>query len=238
MNKIHTFTEEQALEESTNSPNARPKTATKTTTAERDAASPSPALAAAEPPGSPTTNFLNELLSEVQTIDASSKASVLARRPSALEYHDEPQRETLAESMSSSSAKALRRSTSSSSTTAMPTTSTTTTAQVLTVQARAVRIEFDSTWGDREHVGLAGVEVLGIDGRPMSLQQRWLAFDASSDMFGSGGSGERRVDNVLNRVNNTANDSFMWLAPLPYEKQKKQYLEINFPSERTIVGLR
>ena len=192
-------------------------------------------------------DFLRDVLNEVEAIDrVAHDNEIRSRRPSVAmgitsEVNEDNQLITAKESDGityhqypdsglSENSQTIAKSMSS-------TTITTTTSQILTIQAKTIRIEVDSTWGDNDYVGLSGIEILGIDGKAIAISPKYLSCDTSSDVFG-GGNGDRKIDNVVNGINNTANDSFMWLAAMPYEKSKKQYLQISFPADKIIVGLR
>ena len=196
------------------------------------------------PATSPTSSFLNEILSEVENIDKFTKNLVsnptnrvdVREGDSFRDFHDGEgyDRYNPKNVPSIGENDIIYFKHAIDKTAEMPKSIPTT---VMSVISRSVRIEFDSTWGDRDHVGLCGLEVIGIDGKPIPVYARNLSFESSSDIFGTSGIGDRKVDNILNGINNTANNEFMWLASFPFEK-KKQFLEIKFPTEKIIIGLR
>jgi hypothetical protein len=229
------------------SPNARPKTAIKSS------ATGISSIEDESERQSPTSSFLNEVLNEVDNIEkianktmANPSTRVDVRDGDSFnEFDGSFQDNNMDPIYLSNNKPSMTGSTKqddiiyfkSSSTAVLPTAGNLSSTNVLSITARSIRVEFDNTWGDRDYVGLSGIEVIGIDGKPIPIVAKFLSFDASSDMFGASGNGSRKVDNVVSGINNTANDGFMWLAPLPFEK-KKQFLEIKFPSEIIIIGLR
>ncbi len=237
------YADDDALEESMSSPNARPKTAIKHSAATEqptDSSSTKSVLTESRAI-SPTSSFLNEILSEVENIDkfTNNLVSNPSNRVDVREgdsFRDfeasDGYNPKNAPSIGENDIVYFKHPIDKTAETpkSIPT-------NVLSVVSRSVRIEFDSTWGDRDHVGLCGLEVIGIDGKPIPIYARNLSFDSSSDIFGTSGVGDRKVDNILNGINNTANNEFMWLASLPFDK-KKQFLEIKFPTEKIIIGLR
>jgi hypothetical protein len=227
--------DDNVLEQSMNSPNARPKTATNVVLKDPELVNVS--TVSRKSSSSPTTDFLNEVLNEVESIDRMAIAPQPSRRPSIgdVAIFDNCTQQ-LADTQDQDAI--VYQKLESNSNEPRPAFNVLQAAQVLSVKTKCIRIEFDSTWGDHDHVGLSGIEVLGIDGKAITLTAKQLSFDSSSDLFGTASSGDRRIDNVINGLNNTANDGFMWLAQMPFQKNMKQFLEIKLFSETVVVGFR
>lgn len=254
--------DDTALDESMSSPNARPKTAINNSVATEQTSSKGTfAVEESTRSESPTSSFLNEVLNEVENIDKFVNQTVtnpknrtnVREGDSFNDFQDFSQRNNVNDLGGFSSSKVsadsvnggtkqddivyFKSASSAALTNTVESSTVLSAATVLSITARSIRIEFDNSWGDRDYVGMSGIEVLGIDGKTIPIVGRYLSFDASSVMFGTSGSGDRKVDNVVNGINNTANDAFMWLAPVPFDK-KKQFLEISFPTDKVIIGLK
>lgn len=111
------------------------------------------------------------------------------------------------------------------------------TGTVVGVMCRVVRIYLDTTWGDASYVGLAGLEVLvGQRCVPTKLAVQQLSAKPK-DLSEIGCFDDpRKLCNLLNGLNDTADDTHMWLVP--YTKGSDHYVEINLQREFEVVGLR
>jgi len=105
------------------------------------------------------------------------------------------------------------------------------------VKCRKLRLDIESTWGDLSYVGICGIEVL------MSPNNRVLALDSTQidanprDLSEVGCFDDPRVlQNLFNGINNTARDSYMWM--IPFTKNAKHFIEIDFRTELAVSGLR
>lgn len=105
------------------------------------------------------------------------------------------------------------------------------------VKCRKLRLDIESTWGDLSYVGICGVEVL------MSPNNSVLALDSAQidanprDLSEVGCFDDPRVlRNLLSGINDTARDSYMWM--IPFTKNAKHFIEIDFRTERAVSGLR
>lgn len=231
------------------SPNARPKTAAGPATMSADAAANMElekedleTSLASSIIGSPGANFLNEVLQEVENIGLSSqrsqsqllKSEISTRsmaasksnaslgvidRPSSIEL-EMPKAEITYKSTSNTSAPAAAASTH----------------MILSATVQYLRFDLESSWGDRDYIGLNGIEVIGMDGKAIPIQARHISVDNSNEMFGNNGS-DRKPENLISGINNTANDSFMWLTPIEGDPSK-QRIEINLQYPRNIIGFR
>jgi hypothetical protein len=111
--------------------------------------------------------------------------------------------------------------------------------------ARYVKLEFENTWGDGDYLGLNGVEILGADAKPLSINPKSILTDAESDLL-SFNVNERTVDNLVNGVNNTGNKQFMWLVTNEDSKsssssssrKKKHFVEFDMKKMESLAGLR
>jgi hypothetical protein len=109
------------------------------------------------------------------------------------------------------------------------------------ITARYVKIEFESTWGDRDYLGMTGIHILNPQGNHIKVGNKSVTTDQNSSLLSF--SDDRSVSNLNNNVNNTANDAFMWL--IPYEpsassskKLSPYYVEFDLQSSQSISGLR
>jgi len=105
------------------------------------------------------------------------------------------------------------------------------------VKCRNLRLDIESTWGDLSYVGICGVEVL------LSPDHRVLALDSAQldanprDLSEVGCFDDPRVlQNLLNGINDTARDSYMWM--IPFTKHAKHFIDIDFRAELAVSGLR
>ena len=110
-------------------------------------------------------------------------------------------------------------------------------AAICYVKCRKLRLDIESTWGDLSYVGICGVEVL------MSPNNRVLALDSAQidanprDLSEVGCFDDPRVlQNLLSGINDTARDSYMWM--IPFTKNAKHFIEIDFRTELAVSGLR
>jgi hypothetical protein len=111
--------------------------------------------------------------------------------------------------------------------------------------ARYIKLEFENTWGDGDYLGLNGVEILGADAKPLSINPKSILTDAESDLL-SFNVNERTVENLVNGLNNTANKQFMWLVTNEDSKsssssssrKKKHFVEFDMKKMESLAGLR
>ena len=111
------------------------------------------------------------------------------------------------------------------------------TTMMVCADCSTIRVEIESTWGDVSYVGLCGLQVLaGPNCTPVETVASQL--DARPrDLTSVGCFDDPRVlENLVNGVNNTANDEYMWL--IPFTSGSEHFIEIRFTKVQPVVGLR
>ena len=101
-----------------------------------------------------------------------------------------------------------------------------------------LRLEFWESWGDRHFVGLTGLAVLDAKGQAVALRRPDLQAEPQdlNDLPGCSGD-DRTLDKLVDGTNVTADDSHMWLAPIP-NNGKPNTLTIALRDISEISGLR
>jgi hypothetical protein len=113
---------------------------------------------------------------------------------------------------------------------------------VVGATCRVLRINIESTWGDATYAGLSGLQVLvGAAMQPLKIGASHLSAQPK-DLSEIGCYDDPRVlSNLLNGVNDTADDTKMWL--IPYTKGSQHYIDIDVfraagNKELEVTGLR
>lgn len=96
---------------------------------------------------------------------------------------------------------------------------------------KRIEIQFHSTWGDEDHIGLTGVEVLGEDNEPIYVSESMINItnDCSCQIPSDIGS-------IVNGINVTTMSTNMCL--LPFCENCSVSLKIQFNQARQINGIR
>ena len=102
------------------------------------------------------------------------------------------------------------------------------------IRCQSLRIEIDSTWGDKEFVGLCGVNVLGENGNIVNINCASIKAEPYSLEELGYIDDPRTPDRLVNRVNDVSDDSNMWL--IPYTRGGKHFVEFPFSSQN-ILGV-
>jgi hypothetical protein len=114
------------------------------------------------------------------------------------------------------------------------------TRMLATASCRTVRIEIESTWGDPGYVGLCGLEVLHVVGselRAADIDPN-KDLDASPRDLSSVGffDDPRRLENLVNGVNDLAQDDHMWL--IPFTKNALHHIQVDLRRSLEVAGIR
>ena len=105
------------------------------------------------------------------------------------------------------------------------------------VTCRTISIIIESTWGDKDYVGLSGVEIL-LDNtcQPASIDHTKIHAEPR-DLSAIGHYDDRRVvENLFNGYNDTSDDRHMWL--IPFTPGAEHVLRYDFGQPVQIAGLR
>ncbi|XP_034942334.1 protein KIAA0556-like [Chelonus insularis] len=94
-------------------------------------------------------------------------------------------------------------------------------------------IDILSTWGDKEFVGLNGIEIFSSTGEPPSISTISYTSNSSKGNFLSS-SRNYSINNLINGVYRTKNDSDMWLVP--FVNGNHHYISMVF-SKNIYIGL-
>lgn len=98
-----------------------------------------------------------------------------------------------------------------------------------------LRIEIQSTWGDRHYVGLNGIELFSADGQPIQIAKIW-ADPPDINILPAYGKDPRVVANLLDGVNRTQDDMHLWLAP--FTPGKSHYIFLDFAKPCAVAMIR
>ena len=102
---------------------------------------------------------------------------------------------------------------------------------------RVLTLTFLATWGDEDYLGLSGVEVIGVEGLPLTITGEMLsARPASLNELEHCEGDYRTVDKLVDGVNITTDDRHMWL--IPFESGRSHTLTITFPDLTQLIGLK
>ncbi len=105
------------------------------------------------------------------------------------------------------------------------------------ISCRVLRVSIESTWGDPSYVGLCGVELLvGPAHTPLKVTAQQLTAKPK-DLSDVGCFDDPRVlTNLINGLNNTADDTKMWL--IPFTKGAEHYLQVDLGRPQEVSGIR
>ena len=112
-----------------------------------------------------------------------------------------------------------------------------TTRTMVSAFCRVLRLSLLSTWGDASYVGLCGLEVLvGPNFAPAKIGAHQLRAQPK-DLSEIGCYDDPRVlGNLVNGVNNTADDTVMWI--IPFTQGSEHFLEVDLLELCDVVGIR
>ena len=105
------------------------------------------------------------------------------------------------------------------------------------ITCRTVSIIIESTWGDKDYVGLSGVEfLLGNSCQPAIVDHTKIHAEPR-DLSAIGHYDDRRVvENLFNGYNDTSDDRHMWL--IPFTPGAEHVLKYDFGQSVQLAGLR
>lgn len=108
---------------------------------------------------------------------------------------------------------------------------------MVSASCKILRLDLQSTWGDASYIGLCGLEVLvGSDFAPARIGIHQLRAQPK-DLTEIGCYDDPRVlSNLLNGVNNTADDTAMWI--IPFTSGSEHFIEIDLLKVTDVVGIR
>lgn len=111
------------------------------------------------------------------------------------------------------------------------------TRNMVSAPCKVLRLDLESTWGDASYVGLSGLEVLvGPSFAPLRIGAHQLRAHPK-DLSDIGCYDDPRVlANLVNGINNTADDTLMWI--IPFTKGSEHYIEIDLLKVCDVVGIR
>lgn len=99
-----------------------------------------------------------------------------------------------------------------------------------------VELLIRSTWGDLDYVGLTGIQVIGPSGDVVPLRADQVS-TTPKDLSAIGVRNDPRVSsNLVDNVNDTTDDTHMWLAPFNRGEDHIVRIRLNKPTE--VAGLR
>eukprot|EP00347_Sterkiella_histriomuscorum_P022411 403338590 len=78
------------------------------------------------------------------------------------------------------------------------------------------KLEFNilQTWGDMNYVGLAGIEIFNIEGRPLKIQPHQIsAYPPDINILQGYGGDPRTIDKLVDEHHLTTDDCHVWLTP-------------------------
>ncbi|XP_067329136.1 katanin-interacting protein-like isoform X2 [Anolis sagrei] len=97
-----------------------------------------------------------------------------------------------------------------------------------------LKIEIQSTWGDRHYVGLNGIELFSSKGEPIPVA-RIAADPPDINILPAYGRDPRVVGNLLDGVNRTQDDMHLWLAPFTSGRPHCIFLDFSKPCEVAMI---
>ncbi|XP_015265376.1 PREDICTED: uncharacterized protein KIAA0556 homolog [Gekko japonicus] len=100
---------------------------------------------------------------------------------------------------------------------------------------RCLRIDIQSTWGDRHYVGLNGIELFSSEGQPIQVA-RIRADPPDINVLPAYGQDPRVAANLLDGVNRTQDDMHLWLAP--FTPGKSHHLCLDFVEPCAVAMIR
>ena len=103
------------------------------------------------------------------------------------------------------------------------------------IVGKVIRIEILQTWGDAFYAGLTGISVEGNAGEIKLKPTNIKAQPESINCIQGYSSDPRTPDKLINGVNQTTNDTNMWL--IPFSKHIEAYLQITLPERQEILSL-
>ena len=104
------------------------------------------------------------------------------------------------------------------------------------IVGKVIRVEILQTWGDAFYAGLTGISVEGSTGEIKLKASDLKAQPESINCIQGYSSDPRTPDKLLNGLNQTTDDTNMWL--IPFSKRIEAYLQITLPERQEISLLR
>lgn len=99
-----------------------------------------------------------------------------------------------------------------------------------------VELLIHSTWGDVDYVGLTGIQVVGATGDVIPLRADQIT-TTPRDLSAIGVRNDPRVSaNLADNINDTTDDTHMWLAPFNQGEDHVVRIRLSKPTE--VAGLR
>ncbi|XP_048349805.1 katanin-interacting protein isoform X2 [Sphaerodactylus townsendi] len=98
-----------------------------------------------------------------------------------------------------------------------------------------LRLNIQSTWGDRHYVGLNGIELFSSEGDPIQIT-KIRADPPDINILPAYGKDPRVVANLLDGVNRTQDDMHLWLAP--FTPGKSHYISLDFAKPCAVAMIR
>ena len=103
-------------------------------------------------------------------------------------------------------------------------------------KGRLVIIDIKSTWGDRHYVGLNGVEIFTDTGEMPEIDSI-RAEPKDINVLPEYDKDPRVVDNLLDGINRTRDDTHMWLAPFSKGKDHKVFITFKRPAQIAMIRI-
>ncbi|CAD5110948.1 DgyrCDS304 [Dimorphilus gyrociliatus] len=104
-------------------------------------------------------------------------------------------------------------------------------------RASKIKINLLDTWGDPYYIGLTGIELFDNNGDVIPVDCSMLESDPKDVRELPGHEDDlRTIDKLVNGINVTTDDQYMWLAP--FTSGENHYVTINLPSSRELCGIR
>jgi hypothetical protein len=105
------------------------------------------------------------------------------------------------------------------------------------VRCRVVTLVIESTWGDLSYAGLTGLELLlGTQASPANLDSRSIDADPRDLSVIGRFDDPRTPDKLLNGINDTTDESNMWLIPFSKGSIHRITLDLGVPTN--VAGIR
>ena len=103
-------------------------------------------------------------------------------------------------------------------------------------KGRLLVLSINSTWGDRHYVGLNGVEIFTDTGAMPEIDSI-RAEPKDINVLPEYDKDPRVVDNLLDGINRTRDDTHMWLAPFNKGKDHKVFITFKRPAQIAMIRI-
>lgn len=98
-------------------------------------------------------------------------------------------------------------------------------------------IDILSTWGDKHYVGLNGIEIFSNTGEPAKIKEIYAdSIDIIESLDKKYDYNLYVINNLINGINQTRDDTNLWLTP--YSNGDHHYVYLLFQSTITIAMIR